>query len=146
VAAAIKALSDPNSDCQFLFAQTPGAPKPLDVLNTMLASLQINPISAPAGQVTSTTTTASGKGVPVSIGNDATQATYASAVVTPNDVAGAFMTGTTTDQAATLLHELGHVYSDLYGSASTAITNDGPVYPVSVSEANQKLVIDQCFH
>jgi hypothetical protein len=61
-----------------------------------------------------------------------------------DDIAGTFESGSTTDQAVTLLHELGHIYSDLFGPQSTAIQNDGT--SAQASQANTNLLKTTCFH
>jgi hypothetical protein len=52
--------------------------------------------------------------------------------------------GQTYDQAALLLHELGHVYSLLFGSGGSAIAYDGPGSKAGTSDANQSLVMNTC--
>ena len=54
-----------------------------------------------------------------------------------------FNNGTVTDNAITLLHELGHVYGYLFGASSTLIANDGGSPATSV--ANTQLVQEHCF-
>jgi hypothetical protein len=50
--------------------------------------------------------------------------------------------GNVDDWAATILHELGHAFYDLYGSAASQITPDGD--NTAQSEANTKLIRQKC--
>jgi len=47
-------------------------------------------------------------------------------------------------EAATIMHELGHVFEILIGPGSTSIKND--FKNTKQSKANTKLVIDSCIH
>ena len=147
--AAIKALQDAKKpDCARLFGLTPGSPAPAPLLNSLLSSdpavgiLIVDDIASPPGQVTSATTSAFDP-INVPIGNGATQRRYRFVEVTLNDLAGTFVSGSTQDQAITLLHELGHVYSYLFGPESTKITDD--YGKLTASQNNTALVKSDCF-
>lgn len=51
------------------------------------------------------------------------------------------------EQAAGLLHELGHLYSALspLGSGGSPIRYDGFPWQSSISDENQSLILDKCF-
>src|ERR1022692_3362334 len=76
--------------------------------------------------VTSATTKGFGSNT-VSAGNGATMMVSASVLITLNNTTGgtAFVSGNQNDWAITLLHELGHVYTDLYGAGTSQIVPDG---------------------
>jgi len=66
--------------------------------------------------------------------------------MTINTAAGNFVTGSLDVQAATLLHELGHAMSFLFGSDFSAIKKDDPLTQAGrdQSKANQKTIEDKC--
>jgi hypothetical protein len=143
--AAIKALG--IDECNKLFGQA-GSPDPVTVLTMLVGTnpgtgmILFDQISSPPGQVTSATTVGYN---PYSkdIGNGTQLLLYAFVQVMINTQAGSFVSGTTNNQATTLLHELGHVYSDLYGPQSTAIVSDAG--NLALSQQNTKTVEDNCF-
>ena len=101
----------------------------------------VDDIKSPPGQVISATTMGANPiNVPIANG---TQLRFGFVEVTLNALAGTFVSGSTQDQAITLLHELGHVYSDLFGPGSTQIIDDGG--NLSASQANTALVKSDCF-
>ena len=102
-------------------------------------SFKYGSISSDTGTVTSATTTGVGIAT-VSIGNDGTMLTVNTGVVIKldNTSAGAsFVSGTTYDQAITLLHELGHAYWDLYGPGTSTIKPDGTNTKASMANTNR---------
>jgi hypothetical protein len=138
-----------NSDCAGLFGLTPGLPDPSTVLQKLLGAdpsvgmVIVNDITSQPGQVTSANVTGA-NWHNVDIGNGATQLRAGFVQVTINDLAGTFVTGSTQDQAVTLLHELGHVYADLFGPESSRIQDDATSLATSI--ANSSLVRTTCFH
>lgn len=68
----------------------------------------------------------------------------ASVLITLNNTTGgtAFVSGNQNDWAITLLHELGHVYTDLYGAGTSQIVPDGESGQQSID--NTKLVEQDC--
>jgi hypothetical protein len=93
--------------------------------------------------VTSATTKGFGSNT-VSAGNGATMMVSASVLITLNNTTGgtAFVSGNQNDWAITLLHELGHVYTDLYGAGTSQIVPDGESGQQSID--NTKLVEQDC--
>ncbi len=61
-----------------------------------------------------------------------------SVVITLNNTsqAASFVSGTAYDQAITLLHELGHVYWDLFGPGSSKIVDDAGSTQTSINNTN----------
>lgn len=142
---AVKAML--GKDCAGLFGLA-GSPDPYEVLAKLLARdpavgmLLIDAIESPPGATTSAIT-AGFNWYPVDIGNGAQQLRAGFVQVTINSQAGSFVDGSKQDQATTLLHELGHVFSALYGPQSTKIVSDSG--DVKGSEANTALVKEKCF-
>jgi hypothetical protein len=102
-------------------------------------SFTYGPIASAQGNVTSATTQGVGTTV-VPMGNDGTQVNVnTSVVITLNNTsAGAsFVSGSTYDQAITLLHELGHAYWDLYGAGTSRILPDGSDPRLSQANTNR---------
>ena len=145
IALAMQALQNP--DCSGLMGTAPGSPSPSSVLADLQSGtggfgfIAINNIDSPPGQVVSATTQiASFDNVPVD-GGFQLQAT--SVIITVNDLAGNFVDGNTVEQAATLIHELGHAFYDLPALGGSSILPDAG--NVAQSEANQALVMGNCF-
>ncbi len=136
-----------KTDCGALFGLTGGAgnssPGALDVLAKISNSYVFGPISSKAGTVTSATTTGSGIAT-IPIGNGATIVVSKGVVIRVNNTSSgsSFVSGNANDWAATILHELGHAYIDLYGQGTSRIGPDGD--DVSKSMANTKEVKEQC--
>lgn len=134
------ALSNP--DCAGLFGGGP-YPDPIKVLSQLSNSFTFGPIedkTNPDGTKTITSATTTGSGsvmygyIPVN-----TSVT----INLNNTSAGAsFVSGNVNDWAITILHELGHAFYDLYGSAASKITPDGD--STAKSEANTALVKEKC--
>jgi hypothetical protein len=93
--------------------------------------------------VTSATTKGFGSKI-VPIGNGATMTVNAGVIITLNNTTGgtAFVSGNQNDWAITLLHELGHVYWDLYGPNTSGIVPDGDSGQQSID--NTKLIQKDC--
>jgi hypothetical protein len=70
------------------------------------------------------------------------------AYVEINDLVGSFVSGDLGSQAATILHELGHVMNDLFGAGTSIIKTDGDGLPngVQISMDNTALIDKVCFH
>jgi RHS repeat-associated protein len=136
---ALQALKSPK--CAKLF----GIADPSSLLSDLIQNYTtIGPIktspNAPPGAVISATTTPRVTVTP--------NGTFEGADIKINDVAGAFVTGTLTDQAVTLLHELGHAVNDTYGSDTSQIVNDGTYLGaagIKASQDNTALVLQNCF-
>jgi hypothetical protein len=145
IESALKALSKPK--CNSLFGLE-GAPSAASVLSKLIGSdptvgiVVFGPIASAPGRVTSATTVGYNS-YNKDIGNGATQKLFAFTQVTINTTAGSFVNGNTRDQAVTLLHELGHVFSDLYGPQTTKIVSDGG--DLNASQKNTKTIEDNCF-
>ena len=140
VNAAIKALGNP--DCAGLFNLDPNAPAPAALLgmigsgsdpNTYFTEEYIVPRSA--GTMTNATTSPTA----YSLQNGQVELTGVAnkAVVAFNYLPSApFNTGTVTDNAVTVLHELGHVFELLYGLGSTYLVNDSVSGQGNIGQAN----------
>ena len=155
-AALAKALqmlgNQPN--CFSLFGlEGPGgnlSPYPEQVLERIADSFTYGPIKSGDGTVTSATTTGVGS-QQLDIGNGATVLVNASVQIQLNNLStgAAFVTGSTYDQAITVLHELGHAYWDLYGPGTSAILPDNDMTRseadnVKSSENNTNLLRSRC--
>ncbi len=134
--------------CASLFALGTGLPEPTDILDRLARAdpsvglIIINEIESPRGQTTSATAAGfNWQAVPVGQGATQLRATFVQ--VTINSLAGTFVDGDETDRAVTILHELGHVYSFLYGPSSTLISEDRG--DTSKSEENSRLARKHCF-
>jgi hypothetical protein len=64
-----------------------------------------------------------------------------------NSAQGSFVTGSTFDQAVTVLHELGHAMNDLLPNSSSLNRPDEGNTPAgqSQSKANTQTILDKCF-
>ncbi|MGO4880477.1 MAG: RHS repeat-associated core domain-containing protein [Bryobacteraceae bacterium] len=143
-----KALSNPN--CAGLFGLTGlvGNPSPdaLTVLSQISNSYKFDSIadqSNPNGTVTVTSAITAGVGsqtLPLPQG--ATITVSQSVQITVNNTNGDFVTGGPNAWAATILHELGHAYWDLYGIGTSKIIPDG-TNPAR-SQKNQALIEKDC--
>jgi hypothetical protein len=103
----------------------------------------VNDIIDKPGEVTSATTKVTGL-TSVDIGNGATQLVNGTVLITINDLAGHFANGDVRESAATLLHELGHVYFKLDRFlGGSVILDDGN--DVTASQENQRLIKKYCF-
>jgi RHS repeat-associated protein len=146
---ALNALLSPS--CASLFGVGAiGVPDPYDMLSAILngtgyaaiayanmAPIQGDPANPPYAINNATTN---------SVGPPSNGFTYNSATITFNTspLAPFNFAGTSlVNNAATILHELGHVYMYLYGQSTTSILNDSTSSVISA--ANQKLVTTQCF-
>ena len=67
--------------------------------------------------------------------------------ITINTAKGSFVTGTLQSQAVTLLHELGHAISYLFGTSASQIKKDNSETQAGrdQSAANTKLIEEKCF-
>lgn len=142
-----------NSKCAGLFGLTGSAgntsPIALQVLSNLfpagnvLQFFNFAAIRNNGSYVTSATTLGVGSNT-VSVGNGATMTVSASVTITLNDTTGgtAFVSGNQNDWAITLLHELGHVYWDLYGIGTSGIVPDGDSGQQSID--NTKLIEKDC--
>ena len=145
IALAMQALQ--NADCASLMGTAPGSPSPSTVLGELqtgtsgLGYFAINNIDSSPGTVVSATTQASGYSTVPIDGGFQSQAT--SVTITINDLAGYFVGNNLVDQAATIIHELGHAFYDLPSLGGSLILPDAG--NVSQSEANQALVMQTCF-
>jgi RHS repeat-associated protein len=158
VEAAINALlTDPN--CAGLFSLDSDAPAPSALLaqiadgedpQAYITTEFIGPDPQSPNTITNAEVTPTG----YSLQNG--QVTFTgianNAVIVFNDFPNApFNTGTVTQNAITLLHELGHVYSLLYGPGSTLIIDDsvqatgGAAQALAASTFNTNLVTTNCF-
>ncbi len=155
VAAALAALANPN--CAALFNLDPSAPDPTTLLSQ--ASEGKNPqvyftegfiLSQSSGTMTNATTQMTS----YSLQNGTityTGVANKTVVVFNYDPNAPFNTGSTTDAAVTVLHELGHVYEFLYGLGSTFLVNDSIDAQGSKEQANAasayntQLVKANCF-
>ena len=142
---AAKMLST-EPDCAGLFGLTGPAgnmsPEALAVLAQISNSYSFGTIPSAPNTVTSATTTGIGTAfMPV---NGATMQVSTSVAIKLNNLSSqaTFVSGTTYDQAVTVLHELGHAYWDLYGIGTSAITDDAE--NLAASEANTNLVVQKC--
>ena len=137
-----------RSDCAGLFNLAPGAPAASDVLNSLLSadpavgSILVTEIFDRPGEETSAVAVAVNP-VLSSIGGGSTAFHYTYVQVQINELAGLFLGNNVVDQAATLLHELGHVFSAMYGPGSTSIADDDQ--DIDTSEGNSGDVKKHCF-
>ena len=145
---ALNAL-EKNPACASLFgsssASYPVAPGAELLLLSGAGDIQIGDIpQQPGSPYVTSATTVGVEPYSYNIGNGASSVLlYESVTITINDLAGSFVTGTTQDQAITLIHELGHAFSDLFGPSSTKITSDAN--NPTASQANTALVTQACF-
>ena len=145
LAKAEQALSNP--DCAGLFGltgqqgnQSPGA---LAVLAMISGSFVFGPIANTGNFITSATTAGIGsKTIPIP--GNATMVVNASVLITLNNTTNgaSFVSGSANDWAATILHELGHAYWDLFGQGTSKILPDGTNSQQSLK--NQALIKKDC--
>jgi hypothetical protein len=71
---------------------------------------------------------------------------YWGANITVSQYVGSFVTGTTVDQAVTLLHELGHAMNIIFGAGTSGIQPDSGTTAsgIQASVANTTAVITDC--
>lgn len=125
----------------------PNAPNPSVVLSDILngtgyASIQYAYFAATDVTVTSFNLNTNTPTIGYNLVNATTDPT--GTVITLNTNAlSSIGSGNFIAAAVTLLHELGHVYSDLFGAGSTAIQNDAGNN--ALSQANTALVQQVCF-
>lgn len=149
-------LLQSNKNCASLFGLTGAngnsSPDPTTVLTQIAGSVSFNPMmpekSGGITYVWSATTQGVGSNS-LPIGDNATMLVNAGVQILVNDAGGSFFNGTMNDQIATVLHELGHAYWDMYGAGTSQITPDGRSAPAGVngfkaSEANTALVKKDC--
>ena len=150
IGAALNALAKP--DCAMLFSAPEGALSPQELLTTLQSGrsewgyFALNVInSVDPDTITSAQVDQDGFRT-VDIGNGATQL-FPVIRITINIQAGVFTGTSAVDQAAVVIHELGHAYVDLFGPTASAIKPDGVNVSdhVKVSEGNTKTVKDNCF-
>jgi RHS repeat-associated protein len=145
VALAVNALAtDPK--CESLFGLTPGSPDPLDLLRDLASGTSgygyfVLDAFTPGTNGWQTNATTMGTGG----SNNAYGGSFSGAEVTFNiNPAAPFnSTANTQANAITVLHELGHVYMDVFGANSTKIQNDMDSPQTSVN--NTSLVKKDCF-
>jgi hypothetical protein len=132
---ALRAIGD-STKCAGLFGLTNTqvgntSPAPALVLSNLLPAGNVwqnftfSGIPNNGKYVTSAITKGLGSAA-VSVGNGATIAVNVSVQIILNNSSGgsAFVSGNVNDWAITLLHELGHVYWDLYGPGTSSILPD----------------------
>src|SRR5208282_4618095 len=125
---------------------SPGA---LTVLSEISNSYQFGNINPTLpGTVTSAITVGVGTQT-ISIGNGATMQVNTGVTILVNNIAqgASFVSGSTYDQAVTILHELGHAYWDMFGPGTSAIQPDGsgtPQQNLAASQANTALITKDC--
>ena len=148
---ALKVLQE-NANCRSLFSGPDLAgkatPDPVTFLYEIAAGEDVRayfevgdiPQTKP-GTITSAITGPTGDNVNIDIGNGDTQL-FPVLQITINDLAGVFLGSDLNQQAATILHELGHVYADLFGPQASQITSDQG--NTKASEANQDKVNKAC--
>jgi len=143
------AMKKLNSEkCAKLFANGTG-PDPRQVLHSLVwgtssyGNFVVDDIIDKPGQVTSATVRVTGTRT-IDAGFGATQIVNGRVQVTINVLAGDFVDGNVNESAATLLHELGHVY-DLLSNflGGSIIVKDGN--DVKLSQQNQALIKKECF-
>jgi RHS repeat-associated protein len=142
-----------NSKCAGLFGLTGSAGNTSPIAQQVLSDLfpagnvlqyfDFARISSNGNFVTSATTQGVGSNT-VSIGNGATMTVNASVIITLNNTTGgtAFVSGNQNDWAITFLHELGHVYTDLYGPGTSKIVPDAGNPQQSID--NTQLIEKDC--
>jgi RHS repeat-associated protein len=141
-------LNNPN--CSTLFGWTGGAgnasPSSIEgiigVLSNISNSYKFGSIPSPDDTVTSATTTGVGSSS-IAVPNG-TMLVSAGVVITVNNTtpSASFVSGNVNDWAATILHELGHAYWDLYGPGTSLIVPDSS--STATSMANSALVRQRC--
>jgi RHS repeat-associated protein len=143
IALAINTLAT-NPLCDSLFGLTPGSPDPVDLLQDLKSAtsgygyFELNLLPIGNGLATNAQTSGLGSF------NNAYGGSFSGAAVTINMYPSApFNTGSAQDDAITVLHELGHVYMDVFGAGSTKIQND--IGNTAASKANTQLVKNDCF-
>jgi RHS repeat-associated protein len=150
IAKALQVLQQ-NATCAGLFGGTDvlgnATPDPVTFLYEMAAGedarayFEVGHIVSKPGVTTSATTSPTGGTVTVDAGNGATQS-FPILAVTINDLEGDFLGGNSNAQVATILHELGHVYDDLFGPNASLVSSDSG--DIGKSEANQAAVKEAC--
>jgi hypothetical protein len=109
-----------------------------------LASFTVGDLQPKPGVIRSALTTSTTQSVAVAIpGFPGSTQSLSVVIVTINDLAGNFIGSNLSSATATVLHELGHVYNDLFGpNAAPGIHSD--TNNTSMSEQNQQTVEDAC--
>ena len=151
IGAALQALK--NQDCAALFGLVPGSPDPLTLLTDLQSGesgygyIQLDDLPLPTdhpNQINNAVTTptfaygpAPGGGV-VNLG-------FNGAIITINlDPSTPFNSNASAaDRAVTLLHELGHVYTYIWGASASKIVDDSQ--SSDLSKQNTALVKQNCF-
>jgi RHS repeat-associated protein len=151
VTTALDALRS-NGDCAALFGKTPGTPDPYDVLfdinydkgYAQFITDNLQPYKDPADPTRTLIDNAKTQPVASSAnygtlpdGTRVFQGTWNAATITINTNPLASF------DAVTILHELGHVYTDLFGASSTSILDDNS--SPGQSKANSDLIRSTCF-
>jgi RHS repeat-associated protein len=148
VAAAIKALNSEN--CERLFNLDPNAPDPA-ILLSQIANNQNDSVyftesyfpntgNLATNAVTQKTAFSMQNGSLVNVGYGGTNYLVAFNV----NPSAPFNSGSVNSDAVTILHELGHIYEDLYGLGSTLLIDDSNGN-TAASQYNTALVSKNCF-
>jgi hypothetical protein len=142
-----------NIKCGSLFGLTAGSANPSYLLQQLekgtggFGYFTIGDIAKQQNLVTSATTAPIQSLVDIGYGNSS-QLQTTGVIITINDLEGSFTGSDPIAQAATVLHELGHAFSDLWGQSSTKIKDDNKTVPnyVDVSKGNTTLINKDCFN